>query len=124
MQALLYLIMILAALLPVVFRHSLSLRIGAVVTLWIVGVGMVWSHCVALHRLVMLRGVEILHLQVGAQLPADFQTTTRIVQDLSQSQLPFTLLVFVAFTTLALVPTSSTAHREPRKRPDKCAPTD
>ncbi len=108
MQALLYVIIIISALLPIVFRRSLLLRILSVVALWIVGVSVVWSNSVALHRLVTLRGLELLHLQIGAPLPADFQTATGIVQDLCQSQIPFTMFVFVAFTILALVPSSST----------------
>ena len=115
MRALPYIIIVLAALFPILFRRRLWLRVASILTLWFFGVGLVWTHCVALHRLVTIRGVEQLHPQPGEQLPTDFQTATRIVQELSQSQLPFTMLVFVAFTILALVPPS------PATKPDSNA---
>ena len=108
MRALFYIIIILAALLPLLFRRLVWLRVASVVALWAFGVALVWTHCVALHRLVTIRGVEQFHPQPGEQLLTDFQAATRIVQDLSQSQLPFTMLVFVAFTILALAPALST----------------
>jgi hypothetical protein len=106
MRALPYIIIILAASLPILFRRRLWLRIASVAALWLFGVALIWGHGVALHRLVTIRGAEQFHPQPDGQLPVDFQTATRIVQDLSQSQLPFTMLVFVAFTILALVPFS------------------
>lgn len=107
MRALFYIIIILAALLPLFFRRLVWLRVASVFVLWVFGVAFVWTHCVALHRLVTIRGAEQFHPQPGEQLPTDFQAAVRIVQDLSQSQLPFTMLVFVAFTLLALVPALS-----------------
>jgi len=106
MQALLYLILILAAALPILFRRHFWVRVACLAALWLSGVALVWGHGVALHRLVTIRGVEQLHLQPGEPLPAGFQTATRIVQELSQSELPFTMAVFVAFTILALLPSS------------------
>jgi len=111
MRALPYVIIILTALLPILFRRHFWLRIASVVALWFFGVGVVWTRDITLHRLVTLRGIEQLHPQLGEQLPADFQTATRIVQELSQSQLPFTILVFAAFTILALVPSSPATKR-------------
>ena len=109
MRALFYIIIILAALLPIFFRRLVWLRVASVAALWGFGVSLVWTHYAALHRLVTIRGVEQFHLQPGEQLPAGFQAATRIVQELSQTQLPFAMLLFVAFSILALVPALSTA---------------
>src|ERR1017187_9498969 len=98
-----YLIVVLAALLPIVFRRVYWLRLVCVLLLGLMAM-LHYTFLMAEHRLVLERGYQHFSVPPGGKLPDDFIAAVGMVQDLSQGEMPLVLLLVVEFATLALLP--------------------
>jgi hypothetical protein len=106
-----YVIVVLAALLPIIFRRVYWLRLVCVVLLALLAL-VHYTFLLTEQRLVMERGIEQFGASPAKPLPDDFMVAVRIVHDLSQGERPFLLLLIVAFTVLAVLPFGRSAKRE------------
>jgi hypothetical protein len=103
MQILLYILVLLAVTLPIVFRRIFWVRVASVFLLGFLAV----IHLVFLlteHRLVLERGVQHYGASPTKPLPDDFRAAVGMIQDLSQPELLFAAALFVALVILALLP--------------------
>ena len=103
MRFTIYLIVVMAALLPIVFRRVYWLRLVCVLLLGLLAL-LHYTFLMAEHRLVLERGYQHFSVSPGGKLPDDFRAAVSMVQDLSQGEMPLVFLLVVAFATLALLP--------------------
>jgi hypothetical protein len=98
-----YMIVILAALLPIVFRRVYWLRLVCVLLLGFLA-SLHYTFLLTEHRLVMERGIQNFGASSAKPLPDDFMVAVGMIQELSQGEMTFVFLLVVAFMALALLP--------------------
>ena len=104
----LYIPILIAVVLPFVFRRAYFARILSAIILCIVA-GFHFTHLLAVHRLVQEDGVR--HYR-SFPLPADFQVAVDSIQKLSQREMwPFAVLIG-ALVLLALIPFKASTVRD------------
>ena len=94
-----YIATVLAGLLPIVFRSRYWLRVLCTVLLVFVAL----MHLFFLDAEFRLVGDRAAAMN-GGRWPTDYKTIRSAVREVSQSEVPLTVLLFLSFTVLTLVP--------------------
>jgi hypothetical protein len=111
METFAFLIPLIAAIaLPLVFKNRLLVRIAAVFILWLFVYIFIIFRLNLIHRLTVIHGREQLNLKPDEELPAAFILADQIHHQLLLYMLPFCVLVFVAFSIIALTPFTKRHH--------------
>jgi hypothetical protein len=98
----LYIPILIALTLPLLFRRAYGARVLSAVILCAVGL-LHFTHLMALHRLVLEDGLRQLAIPAGGQLPSDFRVAVDSVQKYSQEQMwPFAALIGVLIVLVLL----------------------
>src|SRR5271155_2494084 len=98
-----YVPILVAVALPLLFRHAYGVRVLSAVILCAVAL-LHFTHLTAVHRLVMEDGVRQLAVTSGSQLPSDFQIAVGSIQKYSHQEMwPFAALTG-ALVLLVLFP--------------------
>ena len=82
----LYIPILLAVVLPLLFRRTYGVRVLSAVILCAVAL-LHFTHLMAMHRLVMEDGERQLAVPPGGQMPSDFRVAVDSVQKYSQQQM-------------------------------------
>jgi hypothetical protein len=106
-----YLIIVFAALLPIIFRRVYWLRLVCALLLGVLA-SLHLTFLLTEHRLVLERGIQHFEASSTKPLPGDFQTAVGMIQDLNQGETIFVFLLIIAFATLALLPFGLSVKRE------------
>jgi ABC-type uncharacterized transport system YnjBCD permease subunit len=114
MRISIYVLVIVAALLPIVFRRVYWLRLVCVLSLGFLA-SLHYTFLLTEHRLVMERGYQHFTIPPGGTLPDDFKVAVGMIQELSQSEMTFLFLLVVAFMTLALLPLGRSTKKDDTK---------
>jgi hypothetical protein len=108
----LYIPILVALILPLLFRRQYGVRVMSAVILCAVAV-LHFTHLMAVHRLVKEDGVRHLAVPAGGELPGDFRVAVDSIQRHSQQQMgPFAGLIG-ALVVLALRPFPAVNHETP-----------
>jgi hypothetical protein len=111
MRLSIYLIVVLAALLPIVFRRVYWLRLVCVLLLGFLA-SLHYTFLLTEHRLVLEHGYQHFGTSASKPLPDDFKVAVGMIQELSQGEMLFVFLLIVAFIALALLPFGRSARKE------------
>jgi hypothetical protein len=99
----LYVPIVFAVILPLLFRRAYGVRVLSTVILCAVAL-LHFTHLMAVHRLVMEDGMRQLAVPSNGQLPSDFRVAVDSIQKYSQQQMwPFAALIG-ALLVLVLLP--------------------
>jgi hypothetical protein len=108
----LYVPIVLAVILPLLFRRAYGVRVFSVVILCVIA-SLHFTFLMAGHRIVIEDGVRQLAVTPGSQLPPDFRVAVDSIQKHGQQQMwPFAALT-AALVFLALFPFGSIKTRAP-----------
>lgn len=107
-------VVILAALLPILVRRVYWLRLVCVLLLGFEA-GLHYTFLLTEHRLLMERGIQHFGASAAKPLPDDFKVAVGMVQEMSQGEMTFVFLLVIAFMALALLPFDRSTQREDSK---------
>lgn len=98
-----YVPLVVAVLLPFLFRRSYAVRVLTAFILCAVA-GIHYTYLLAAHRLIREAGAKEFAIAPGKSFPREFEIALDLIQDFNHRQIELFVAIIVAFVILVLLP--------------------